>query len=457
LTGVALVSFPLMGSDRVTVALCIVVMLVACVWLWRGRDVRVTLLAAAMAMGCIAGQPGVVFRRTAEALTDAKYVLPICSAMGFAHALRETGCIDALVEVLVRPIARVSKLLLPGGSAVALVVNAAIPSQTSTLASTGPLVVALMARLGTSAVSAGVSLVFGASVAGSLLNPGLAEITAVASMTKTAAPVLVVSLLVPVLAAFAAGTVAATIARRFGVDRTDALLKVAPAEVAAETAGAGADRALRPRAYRALLPPLPVALLLLAHPSLPTHRILARVVPEGLEVFTSMVAGSALAIAFAARERQRVMKSLLDGMGYAFAHIVTIIAVSSGVAKGLEIAGVLRAFVALVSGYPLAALAATFALTFALAVVSGSGTAPCIALVATLSPRAAELGVSPLALGGVILFAAEAGRTTSPVAAVLHFGAALVSVPPRALCWRLALPCLTAGAVGAATSAALWR
>jgi len=64
-------------------------------------------------------------------------------------------------------------------------------------------------------------------------------------------------------------------------------------------------------------------------------------------------------------------------------------------------------------------------------------------------PCAGGFGVRPMALAGVILFGAEAGRTMSPVAAVLLFGSTLVQVPARNLMLRLWLPCLL-GALAAA-------
>jgi C4-dicarboxylate transporter len=78
-------------------------------------------------------------------------------------------------------------------------------------------------------------------------------------------------------------------------------------------------------------------------------------------------------------------------------------------------------------------------------------------LIGAMGPHAAELGVEPLALAGVILFGAEAGRTTSPVAAVLLFGSTLVDVPARVLVLRLWLPSLIAALAGAGYVAACFQ
>jgi DcuC family C4-dicarboxylate transporter len=423
----------------VTVALALGAILVAFVFVWRGLDVRIALFVAAMTIGVLAGQPGAVFKKTAETLADGKFLLPICSAMGFAYVVRETGCVDALVRLLVAPVLRAPKLLLPGSAAVALVVNMAVPSQTSTLAAVGPFTIALLARARAAAGGAGTALVFGASVCGALLNPGVAEVVAVSQMIGRPAPAVSVPLAPGVLLAFLVGIAVLLGARRVGVGRSDT--ELAPLE--------GSKDASEPPRWKAIFPPLPVVGLLLAHPALPTSRLLLRALPAGLEVFTAMLVGAALALVFASGDRAKTTRTLFDGMGYAFTHVVTIIAVSAGTAKALEVAGVLRASVALTAGNPAATYAVAFALAFALAAISGSGTASSVALVATIGTKAAELGVSPPALGGVILFAAEAGRTTSPVAAVLLFGSTLVQVPPRTLAQRLVVPCLVAGAAGA--------
>jgi DcuC family C4-dicarboxylate transporter len=426
------------------VALSLFLVLLAFVIISRGQDVRLVLLCTSLAIGLLAHDASTVFRTTANTLADGKFILPICSAMGFAHVVRETGCVDALVEMMLKPLARAHRAFLPGGSFVAFIVNAAIPSQTSTLAAVGPLVVAPMARLRSSAVDAGAALVYGGSIGGALMNPGVADIAAVATVTGLPAPRVVVPLAPACIVTFVCGMAAFLLARRLGIGRNDDSL-AAPAS----------ESTVVHHWAKALLPPLPVVVLLLGHPSLPTAAMLERVVPKGLEVFTAMLAGSVLAIVFASKDRSRAVRSLFDGMGYAFTHVITFIAVSAGTAKALDVAGVFKGFVGLTSGHAGAAYAIAFILAFGLAVVSGSGTASSVALVTAIAPRAAELGVSPIALSGVILFGAEAGRTTSPVAAVVLFGGTIVAVPPRKLAFRLAIPSLVGGLAGAAYSATL--
>jgi DcuC family C4-dicarboxylate transporter len=362
--------------------------------------------------------------------------------MAFAYVVRDAGCIDALVRILVQPIVRAPYIAVPGCAAVALVVNSAIGSQTSTLAAVGSLMLAFLTRLRTPAILAGCTLIFGASIAGAIANPGVAEVTAAAKLANEPQAGIVIAFGPAILIAFAVGMTVLLVLRRFGVGRDDAELP----DVVAE--GPAADAPAQP-AYKAIFPPLPILWLLLAHPLLPWHRFIAPALIPGLEVFSAMLAATVLTTLFASPDRKRTIRAFFDGLGYGFANVITIIAVSVGVAKALQLAGVLAAFMELGAASPVAMLALAFIVAFALAALSGSGTASSIALMGAMGPHAAEHGVEPLALAGAILFGAEAGRTTSPVSAVLLFGAALVNVPPRTLVLRLLLPCLLGGATAA--------
>lgn len=424
----------------VTLAFCVIALVGAFALIWRGHDVRAVLFAVAMLIGALAGEPGAVFRKTIEALAEAKFVLPICSAMGFSYVVRDAGCVDALVRLLVRPILKRPLLVVPGCAAVALVVNSAVGSQTSALAAVGSLMLALMARLQTPAALAGSSLIFGASIAGAIANPGVAEVTAAAAATGEPPAGIAAAFAPGIVIAFAVGMFTLLALRRLGIGRDDAPL---PSSFVV------ADATPAPPLYKALFPPLPIAWLLVAHPLLPWHTVLAPLLVPGLEVFTAMLAASVLVIIFASPDRQRTTHAFFDGLGYGFANIITIIAVSVGVAKALEVAGVFAAFIELGAASPFAMLGLSFLFAFGLGGLSGSGTAPSVALIGAMGPHAEALGVAPLALVGVILFGAEAGRTTSPVAAVLLFGSTLVGVPPRVLMLRLWLPCLL-GALAAA-------
>ncbi|MFO0848482.1 MAG: hypothetical protein U0871_07995 [Gemmataceae bacterium] len=168
----------------------------------RGWDVRLVLLAAALALGGLAGDPAPVVRTFLDTFSNEKFVVPICSAMGFAYVLRHTGCDRHLVRVLVEPVRRVRFLTVPGVVLAGFVVNVPVISQTSTAVCLGAVVVPVMRAAGFGPAATGAALLLGASVGGELLNPGAPELLTVKDKTgvdtREMVPV-VLPLVLPVL------------------------------------------------------------------------------------------------------------------------------------------------------------------------------------------------------------------------------------------------------------------
>src|SRR5262249_44198998 len=115
-----------------TLLLGIVVIFLAIVAVYRRVDVRLALLGAALPLGRLAGNPIAVVRVFLETFSNERFVVPICTAMGFAYVLRYTGCDRHLVHLLLRPVRRVRALLVPGTVLIGFLVNIPVISQTST-------------------------------------------------------------------------------------------------------------------------------------------------------------------------------------------------------------------------------------------------------------------------------------------------------------------------------------
>ncbi|MFM8271781.1 MAG: hypothetical protein ACKODX_05540, partial [Gemmata sp.] len=159
--------------------LAVFVVAAAIVLVVKGWDVRLVLLAAALVIGGVAGDVPAVVREFLATFSNEKFVVPICTAMGFAYVLKHTGCERHLVLLLVRPLRHVRWLLVPGVIAVGFVVNIPLISQTSTAVCLGAVVVPLMRAAGYSMATIGACLLLGASVGGELLNPGAPELLTV--------------------------------------------------------------------------------------------------------------------------------------------------------------------------------------------------------------------------------------------------------------------------------------
>ena len=57
----------------------------------RGVDVRLALLAAAFALAALAGDVAPILQVFLATFSSEKFVIPICTAMGFAYVLRHTA------------------------------------------------------------------------------------------------------------------------------------------------------------------------------------------------------------------------------------------------------------------------------------------------------------------------------------------------------------------------------
>ena len=153
----------------------------------RKVDVRLALFVAALALGVLRGHPEVIVQKFLTTLVNEQFVVPICTAMGFAYVVRLAGCDKHLVNLLVQPLRRVRPLLIPGAVLVGFIVNVPVVSQTSTAVCIGSVLIPLLLAARISPVTVGAALLLGSSVGGELLNPGVPELRTVVKETAAAA------------------------------------------------------------------------------------------------------------------------------------------------------------------------------------------------------------------------------------------------------------------------------
>jgi len=401
----------------------------------RRAEVRLVLLGAALLLTTASGRP-LAFFDTFTAAMVAEMVAPICAAMGFAAVLTATGCDRHLVRLLVAPLRRSKWLVVPGGILTGYLVNMAIPSQTSTAATLGPILIPLLLAAGVGPDVAGAALVLGASFGGDLLNPAAQDILTLRNSTGIPAPEISARVVPAGVAGVAvAAVVFSVLARRW--QGTNAAEEVsAPAE------------AVRISILRALVPLLPIVLLLVAYGG---WEPLAWLIPpagtplEGaLPVVRAMLIGTLCAMAISWRQVEAVARGLFEGMGAAYASIISLTISARCFGVGIAAIGLSEAILRITGGN--AALSQGLAVVFpwALALLSGSGSGPVATFGETfLAGGASAHGSATTAalacLGGAF------GRTMSPVAAVVVYSAGLVGLSPLLLVRRL-VPALLAGA-----------
>lgn len=395
-------------------AIALLIIAAAVYLMVRRVEVRRVLLGAGLLMATLAGQPLVIFDTFTRAMV-AGMVAPICAAMGFAAVLGATGCDRELVRLLLAPLRRARWLVVPGGIVIAYLVNMAVPSQTSTAAAVGPILVPLMMAAGVGPTVAGAALILGASFGGDLLNPAAQDVQALAGVTRLSAP------------AISARVIPASLTGMLVAAVTFTLLLLAYAGWAPL---AWFIRAPEGEEWQALTGALPVV--------------------------RAMLIGTLLA-AVCWREIQPLTRSLFEGMGFAYANIISLTITAQCFGAGIAAIGISDALLKLLDAGSSMALLLAGGIPWSMAVLSGSGSGPILTFAQTFLAHV-EARHDPVTLGAVACLAGAFGRTMSPVAAVVIYSSGLVGVSPLLLIRQL-LPALLAGAVTALALAALptWR
>ncbi len=443
-------------------AITVVIVLAGVIALLRRADVRLTLAACAAALFLLAGRFLELFLSFAAEMVNEKTVVPICSAMGFAFVCKLTECDRHLVELLVRPIRRFRWLLLPGGVAVGFLVNAAIVSQTSTVAVVGPVLVPLVLAAGIHRKTAGAMLLLGGSMGGELFNPGCVELIKLGELTGTDP-----TALVPRVAPFnlLAGGVAML---TFWLLETRRAISTEDEAVVAEALAPASPRIFsgykaqaeeapvvaslgRPNVVKALIPLLPVLLLLTV-----PNAWMPRQLPVAVRIGVAMLIGVVAAALSAPRQLNRAATVFCEGAGFAYANVISLIVLATTFAKAIVANGIIGQLARTLGHNPLAVKFASVAVPFGLATLTGTavGTAPTA--MAIIIPLAAALGLEPTHTGTLNSIAAAFGRTASPIAPVVLMCATLTRTSPIDLVKRVLPPLMVAAGVLLVASV-IWR
>ncbi len=438
----------------------------------RGIDVRLVLFAAALALGGLAGDLAPVVRVFLITFSNEKFVVPICTAMGFAYVLKHTGCDRDLVRLLVEPVRRVRFLMIPGVVLVGFVVNIPVISQTSTAVCLGTVVVPVMRAAGFGPLAIGSALLLGASVGGELLNPGAPELLTVSAKTGVPTQEMwehILPLVLPVLGVSALVLWVTTA----WAERKPVL---PPSPLGGEQ---NQDQTPEPQGrinpLKALVPLVPLVLLFLSGPPLelfsvpqrwlvnrpraePVAAVGGGAAAEAVElkrdpagnsrlIGLAMLVGVGVAAAAAPGHAKGCMKAFFEGAGYGFTHIISLIVVANCFGRGIEQVGLADHLGELITSAPGLLHPLAGAIPAAFAFVCGSGMASTQSLYGFFHAPAVALEQDPLEVGAMVSVGSAAGRTMSPVAAVTLMCATLTGAKPFDLVRRVAPPLLAGLAV----------
>jgi DcuC family C4-dicarboxylate transporter len=426
----------------------------------RRVDVRLALTVAALTLGALARRIDVVLLKFLETFSKEQFVVPICTAMGFAYVLRQTGCDRHLVQLLVRPVRRVRALLIPGTVLIGFLVNVPVVSQTSTAVTVGAVLVPLLRAAGLSPVTVGAALLLGSSLGGELLNPGAPELQTVSNALGVEAQDCVSRMVRPLLVHLGLATAAFWWLSARAEARYRKQEETRPPTADGEKQEKKED--FHVNYFKALVPLVPLVLLFLTGPpwnvfTVPRHWLLgpddpAKMRTDSRLIGAAMLIGVAVAVATAPRGASASVRAFFEGAGYAFTHIISLIVAATCFGKGVELVGLARLLGDAIGQAPGLLVPCAGALPLAFAVVCGSGFASTQSLFGFFVDPSRGLGIDPVAVGAVVSLASAAGRTMSPVAAVVLMCGSMTGAEPLALTRRVAGPLL----IGVA-AVVLWR
>lgn len=483
-----------------TLSLGIVIIVLAVLAIAKRYDVRLVLFLAALALGLVGNDVPVIIQTFFTTFANERFVVPICTAMGFAYVLRKTECDQHLVHLLVKPLTKVRWALIPGTVLVGFLVNIPVISQTSTAATLGAVVIPILMAARISPVTIGATLLLGCSIGGELFNPGAPELRTVVEETQKALTTYkgasfeasgraVARHLLPLnfLGLFTATTVfwwmSSRAEMRYQIDQDAKKQAALESEV-------HATEDFKINYARALVPLLPLVLLFMTGPPLnaitvPVHWLVAKwgdpmaflrampvTVPGNSPIETipwmalldggedlisssvrglfssrliglSMLIGVAVAAAVSWKTAPQVPRAFFEGSGYAFANIISLIVTANCFGAGIRLIGLADVIGTLVAGNTSTLFVSSAALPLSFGVLCGSGMATTQSLFGFFTVPALSQGVDPTLVGAVVSLASAAGRTMSPVAAVALMCSTLTETSPFDLAKRVALPLIT--------------
>jgi C4-dicarboxylate transporter, DcuC family len=421
-----------------TLLLACLVLIAAAYFTIRGWDVRLVLISAGLILGLLVGQPQAILRDFFNTFSDEKFVIPICSAMGFAYVLKHTGCDQHLVLLLMKPIRRIRYLLVPGVVTVGFLVNIPVLSQTSVAVCLGAVVVPLMRGAGFHPLTIGSALLLGASVGGELFNPGAPELNSVKEKTGTD-PMVLARMHLPwvVVPMFVVSTLVFWI-QTIWLERRNTTMTAQPVAIPTE----------RLNLFKALVPVVPLVLLFLSGPPLKVLEVPPEWLSTDQKLFAgrlvglAMLAGLVVAAMAAPSKAGGCLKAYFEGAGYAFTQVVSLIVAAVCFGTGLKVVGLAAQLGQTMNSFPQALVPLAIFVPCLFAMLSGSGMASTASLFGTFHQPAVDAGLNPDDVGALVSVGSAAGRTMSPVAAVSLMCSKLTDTTPWQLVARVAGPLL---------------
>lgn len=403
-----------------------VLIVVIAIWaIVKQYDSKLVLLGAGMAMAIISGHMLDAVNEFLKMMVNSSLVPIICTVMGFSYVMKLTKCDANLVNWLLRGMPKNSNLILiPASVLVTAMISIALPSAAGASAAVGSILIPALIRAGVYPAIAASAVVAG--VWGGSLSPGTANNNIVAKLANVDIMVFIQSITTAVVVGMIINAMAITLVAFWRKEHTGYTLQVKD-----DGKGNIDIQNLKIDYLKAMMPIIPLVLLVLGSKAV-------QVLPY-MPVPHAMLIGAVLALAIEWRQAPKVSQAFFDGMGHAFGGIIGIIMAAMVFAAGLKSIGIIGVAIDMMKTSP--AMAKWFAAfgTFGLAILSGSGDAATLAFNTSITPHAAQFGMTILDLGATATITGHIGRSLSLVSACCIVCATLAGVSTLEMAKRNAL------------------
>jgi DcuC family C4-dicarboxylate transporter len=411
------------------------------VFIIRGTEVRLALLAGGAVLALAAWKPEAWFSSFASSMVQAGLLTVILPAIGFTAVIKLAKCDQHLIRLVVGPLLSLRAVIIPAAMLATLALSVAITSAAGITAAVGVVLIPAMVALGIHPAMAAAAVIAGTW--GGAFSPGSPHPALIGDISKTPViEVILAHLHASIPAAITFALALYLVARLRGEDRGWTAER-AGASPTVGTANATPDTEPISVA-RALMPVLPLFLLVL---TVPQFGLTTAWLPKGLTVLQAMVAGTLATAVVGRLSPTKVVKGFFDGMGEAYAGVIGIIIAAGVFIGGLNAIGSIDRMIDALKGAQAAAPVVAMLGTFAIAVLSGSGDAAAIAFNKAVLPSAEQLGMTQVDLGNIAWLGGGLGRSMSPVAAACAIAAGYAGVSVFDIAKRNAAPAIAAAVV----------
>lgn len=398
----------------------------------KNYETRTVLMLSGFIMALIGGNVSAALDGFVKGMVNPSIAPVICVTMGFSAVLDYTGCSKHLVVFITKVLRHAKFVVIPATVILVFLLNTSLLSASGLSAAVGMILIPALMRLGMKPAMAGSTVLLGTW--GSSISPANPFIIQVADLANENVMV-ILTRFVPVC--FLSACFAAVLLLIIAKVRKETSGFEGTAAEAVDSAEEKMDNNFRVNPLYAIIPIVPIIVLLLASP-------MFKVLPS-ISITNAMLLGTALCFLVARPNLREFANTFFKGNGSGFVNIVILMAAANMFIQGMNTMGLVQAMIdAMASSTAIAKVSAVFG-PFIVAVVSGSGNAAVLAFNGAVTPFAPTFGLNIGDMGAVVQAAGNLGRTMSPVAGSVIICAKIAGVSPMDLAKRTGIPCIAAG------------